>query len=279
MLRERIIDQYGEGCRIRQVRRTPRFASALFVVDFMHGARLTRILGAIGRDGQLTEQSGMDLLQPERLVFTYERLMLLAFAVVERPLAALLLGLGGGAMCRHLAAYLPQCAATVVERDGAVIDLARRFFHITRPIHRGDAQEVVADSVASYDVVLVDLYDGSGATGVAPGFWRDCARALRPGGCLAVNWAAFVDDETAREEAGRITAAAGRSLFLGPRALTENVVQLAPLGGRLTPAALTQRWHRFALAHRLPREDRDVLRRCTIRAEFPLKSGKSASGR
>src|SRR5581483_4627786 len=82
MLRDRIIDQYGEGCRIQQVRRTPRFASALFVVDFMHGARLTRILGAIGRDGQLTEQSGMDLLQPERLVFTYERLMLLAFAVV-----------------------------------------------------------------------------------------------------------------------------------------------------------------------------------------------------
>lgn len=274
MLRERIIDQYGEDCRIRQVRRTPRFASALFVVDFMHGARLTRILGAIGRDGQLTEQSGMDLLQPERLVFIYERLMLLAFAVAERPQAALLLGLGGGAMCRHLAAYLPQCAATVVERDAAIIDLARRFFHITGPIHRGDAQEVVADSVASYDVVLVDLYDGSGATGVEPGFWRDCARALRPGGCLAVNWAAFVDDETAREEARRITAAAGRSLFVGPRALTENVVQLAPIGGRLTPAALAQRWHRFALAHRLPREDRDVLKRCTIRAEFPLKSEK-----
>jgi predicted O-methyltransferase YrrM len=279
MLRGRIIDQYGEDCRIQQVRRTPRFASSLFVVDFMHGARLTRILGAIGRDGRLTEQSGMDLLQPERLVFIYERLMLLAFAVVEQPRAALLLGLGGGAMCRHLAAYLPECAATVVERDSAVIDLARRFFHISRPIHRGDAQEVVADSIAAYDVVLVDLYDGSGATGVEPGFWRDCTRALRPGGCLAVNWAAFVDDETARQEARRITAAAGRSLFLGRRALTENVVQIAPLGARLTPAALAQRWHRFALAHRLPREDRDVLKRCTIRAEFPLKSEKRVTAR
>jgi predicted O-methyltransferase YrrM len=279
MLRDRIIEQYGEGCRIRQVRRTPRFASSLFVVDFMQGARLTRILGAIGADGQLTEQSGMDLLRPERLVFLYERLMLLAFAVAERPVAALLLGLGGGAMCRHLAAYLPDYAVTLVERDGAIIDLARRFFHITRPIRRGDAQDVVADSAGQYDVVLVDLYDGSGATGVEPGFWQDCTRALRPGGCLAVNWAAFVDDETAREEARRITVAAGRSLFLGPRALTENVVQLAPLGGKLTPATLAARWHRFALAHHLPREDRDVLKRCTIRADFPTKSKVRASAR
>ncbi len=167
----------------------------------------------------------------------------------------------------------------MVERDGAVIDLARRFFHVTHPIHRGDAQDVVADSVGGYDVVLVDLYDGSGATGVEPGFWPHCTRALRPGGCLAVNWAAFVDDEIAREEARRITAAAGRSLFLGPRALTENVVQLAPLGGKITPAALAARWHRFALAHRLPREDRDVLKRCTIRAEFPVKGDARVSAR
>src|SRR5260221_3038147 len=242
MLRERIIDQYGEGCRIRQVRRTPRFASSLFVVDFVQGARLTRILGAIGRNGQVTGQSGMGLLRPERLVFLYERLMLLAFAVVERPVAALLLGLGGGAMCRHLAAYLPDCAVTVVERDGAVIDLARRFFHVTHPIRRGDAQDVVAGSAGAYDVVLVDLYDGSGVSAVEPRFWQDCTRPLRPGGRLPLNLAAFVDDETAREEARRIAAAAGRPLFLGPRALTENVVLLASPGGKLTPAAPVLCW-------------------------------------
>lgn len=271
MLRKRIIDQYGEGCRIRQVRRTPHFSSSLFVVDFTQGARVTRILGAIGKSGDLTEQSGMDLLRPERLVFLYERLMLMAFALVERPAAALQLGLGGGAMCRHLAAYVPDCALTVVERDTAVIDLARRFFHITRAVRRADAEEVVADSEGAYDVILVDLYDGSGATGVEPGFWRDCTRALRPGGCLAVNWAAFVDDEIARTEAKRITAAVGRSLFVGPRKLTENVVQLAPLGQKITPGKLAARWRDFALAHRLPREDRDVLKRCTVLAEFPRK--------
>src|SRR5260370_40699819 len=132
----------------------------------------------------------MDLLRPELLVFVYERLMLLAFAVVERPVAALLLGLGGGAMCRHLAAYLPDCAVTVVERDGAVIDLARRFFHVTHPIRRGDAQDVVARRAGAYDVVLVHLHDGLGVSGVAPAFSRDCTRALRPSGGPAANSAA-----------------------------------------------------------------------------------------
>ena len=269
MLRERIIDQYGESCRIQQVRQTPRFAAALFVVDIAAGARLTRILGAVGRSGQLTEQSGMDLMRPERLVFVYERLMLLTFALVERPATALLLGLGGGAMCRHLAAYLGDCVVTVVEHDGAVIDLARRFFHVTQPIRRADAQEVVAAARQDYDVILADLYDGRGAVAVAPDFWRNCARALRPGGCLAVNWAAFVENEAARAEAQRIAAAFGRSFFVEPRRVDENVVQFAPLDAAVSPNALAGRWRRFALERRLPREDREVLKRCVVRRKFP----------
>jgi predicted O-methyltransferase YrrM len=269
MLRERIIDQYGEDCRIQQVRRTARFGASLFVVDVAAGARQTRILGAIGKDGLLTEQSGMDLLRPERLVFLYERLMLLAFALVERPKAALLLGLGGGAMYRHLGAYLADCAVTVVEHDRTVIDLAQRFFHIGQPVRRGDAQAVVAKARHDYDVILADLYDGRGAVGVGPDFWRDCARALRPGGCLAVNWAAFVDNEAARAEAERITAAFGRSFFIETRLVDENVVQLAPLDPAASPNGVAARWRRFALAHGLPREDREVLKRCAVRRAFP----------
>jgi len=271
MLRERIVEQYGEACRIQQVRRTPSFRSSLFVVDLMQGARLTRILGAIGQSGRLTEQSGMDMLHPERLVFLYERLMLIALALVERPRAVLQLGLGGGAMCRHLAAYLPDSEVTVVERDPAIIDLARRYFHIDRPIHRADAQEMMADARGRFDVILADLYDGRGIESFEPGFWQDCAAALRPGGCLAVNWAAFVDDAVARAEARAVEQAFGRSFYVGPRALSENVVQLAPLDERVALADLAPRWRRFAQTHRLPREERDVLKRCTMTAGFPEK--------
>jgi spermidine synthase len=279
MLRERIIGLYGKGCRIQQVRRTPRFQSSLFVVDLMQGARLTRILGAVDHEGDLTEQSAMDLLHPERLVFLYERLMLLAFALVPRPRAALLLGLGGGAMCRHLSAYLPDCAVTVVERDGAVIDLARRFFRIDRPILAADAQEMVADARGAYDVILADLYDGRGMASFEPSFWRDCAQALTPGGCLAVNWAAFVDDAVSRAEAAAIAKAIGRTFYVGPRQLSENVIQLASLDGRVSLADLAARWRRFALEHRLPREDRDVLKRCTALAQFPAKALLRPRGR
>jgi spermidine synthase len=269
MLRERIVEQYGPDCRIRQVRRTPRFRSSLFVVDVSDGARVTRLLGAIDDKGKLTEQSGMDLLHPERLVFLYERLMLVAFALVERPRAALLLGLGGGAMLRHLAAYLPDCVVTVIERDDAVIDLARRFFYLTAPVITGDAQEAVADMRQSYDLILADLYDGRGMVGFEPEFWADCARALKPGGALAVNWAAFVDDSVARAEARAIAAAIGRSVFVGPRQLSENVVQLAPWDAALSLDDLARRWRRFALDHHLPREDREALKRCMLTTVFP----------
>ncbi len=271
MLRDRIYEQYGEECRIQQVRRTPRFESTLFVVDLMQGAKLTRLLGAISNSGHLTEQSGMDLLHPERLVFIYERLMLVAFALTQRPRAALLLGLGGGAMARHLAAFLPDCAVTVVERDPTIVELARRFFHIKREIIEADAQEVVARSRNAYDVILVDLYDGRGVSGVVPRFWQDCARALRPKGCLSVNWAAFVDDAVARVEAMQAQAAIGKSFFVGPRALAENVVQLLPTDEGVALADIAPRWRRFALSRRLPREDREVLKRSMMVAAFPKK--------
>jgi len=267
-LRERIVEQYGTGCRIQQLRRTPRFRSSLFVVDLTEGVRITRILGAIGESGQLTEQSGMDLLHPERLIFLYERLMLIALALAARPGSALVLGLGGGAMLRHLQAYLPGCAVTVVERDRTVIELARRFFHITAPIVEADAQEFVADRRGAYDVIFADLYDGRGMASFEPGFWQECAAALAPGGCLAVNWAAFVDDALARAEAAVIEAAVGRSLFMGPSALRENVVQFASLDPAVTWEELAPRWRRFALRHRLPREDREALKRCTVTAAF-----------
>ena len=140
-LRELIGRYYGDDCRILAVRRSGAGAF-VFVVEATLRGRLLRLLGTVGRSRELMEHSAMDLGAPERLVFPYERLMLAALALVAEPRAILLLGLGGGAMLRHLGAYLPDAAVTVVERDAGVIAFAREYFYIKRKIVRADARVV-----------------------------------------------------------------------------------------------------------------------------------------
>ncbi len=164
-LRDMIRRYYGAECLIQTVRRSTGSHAFLFVVEAMYRGRQLRTLGTVGRLNEVMEHSAMDVLAPERLVFPYERLMLMSLALARAPAKALLLGLGGGAMCRHLAAYLPELDVTVVERDRGVIALAREHFHIERPVTRADATMVVADAAGSFDVVMVDLYD---ASGIAP---------------------------------------------------------------------------------------------------------------
>ena len=270
MLRERIKEHCGSSCEILTLRRAPRFGATLFVADCMRRGRLVRMLGAIDRTGRVMEQSAMDLLRPERLVFGYERLMLAAFALVPEPASALLLGLGGGAMSRHLQAYLPDCAVTVVERDPVVRSLARRYFRVTRPVVMADAGEVVAAARRAFDVVLVDLYDGGGAAETRARFWKDCLRALRPGGALGVNWAEFVGANRIQNEARAIAGAIGRSFFIAERIARPNVVQLAPTLRGVSVMQMPARLKRFAEAHGLPREDRDILRRNDILSHNPL---------
>ena len=270
MMRERIKEHCGRSAEILTLRRAPKFGATLFVADCMRHGRLVRMLGSIDRTGRVMEQSAMDLLRPERLVFAYERLMLAAFALVPEPRSALLLGLGGGAMVRHLAAYLPECEITVVEREPVVRSIARRYFHSTRSVVMADAGEVVAAARRAFDVVLVDLYDAGGAAETKKRFWRDCLRALRPGGALGINWAEFVGASRMQTEARAIASAIGRSLFLAERVSRPNVVQLVPTERGFSMAQFPARLKRFAETCNLPREDRDILRRNDVLSHNPL---------
>ena len=268
-LRARIHRYYGGDCRIRAVRSTARPGAFLFVLDAVQRGRLVRTLGTIGRGGgSVMEHSALDLARPERLVFNYEREMLVALAVVARPTSALLLGLGGGAMCRHLAAYLPGCELTVVERDPIVRALARRFFHIRRPVVMADAEHAVAGARAQFDVILVDCYDSRGATAAGMRFWRACLRALKPNGCLAANWADFAGATTAEGEAARLSLLAERSFFVSEPIREPNVVQYVPTLKGFRRTQLSTRLRQFAAAHGLPREDRDILKRCRLISRY-----------
>jgi hypothetical protein len=98
-LRRLIAEYFGPAARLRILRPAPAFGASVFVVDFDRGARHYRTFGSFGPsfgaadpdEPQVTEQSSMDLLYPAHLVFHYERLMSLAFALCDRPVSALLL--------------------------------------------------------------------------------------------------------------------------------------------------------------------------------------------
>src|SRR5262249_39109222 len=123
--RRLILDYFGGAARLQLLRRTPAFGSPVFVVHFHRGRRPFRTLGSFGSSIQVTEQSSMDLLYPARLVFHYERLMALAFAMGKAAVSALLLGVGGAAMWRFMRAYVPDCAPTLVDADETVVAIAR----------------------------------------------------------------------------------------------------------------------------------------------------------
>jgi len=269
MLRERIIEHFGEPCRVVALRRAPHFGAHLFVADCMRRGRHLRVLGSIDETGYIMEQSAMDLLRPERLVYHYERMMLVAFGLARAPRRALLLGLGGGAMARHLAAYLPECTPTIVERESVVRELARRHFRFEGKVMLRDARRVVAERSAAYDVLLVDLYDADGAARLGAQFWRDCAGSLAPGGALAINWAEFVGQSRVESELREIAQVFGRSWFLTERDPRPNIVQVISQS-RCRRDALQRRYARFAAALALPPECREVLARSEITAHYPV---------
>jgi len=283
-LRRLIADYFGGGSRLRVLRSAAAFGASVFVVDFDRGARHYRTFGSFGPSfgaadpeaPQVTEQSSMDLLYPANLVFHYERLMSLAFALREGPpVTALLLGVGGAAMWRFMRAYVPECAPTLVEADESVAAIARRWFHLSQPVVIDTAQRFLAGNTARFDAVLVDLYDARGPAPFDEIFWARCIDALAPGGCLATNWADFATNKAVRPMAEAQTAIArSRGLdtyYVTRRGFRDNLIQYLPTGGDRRPEAITGALERFALERRLPDRGRGILEHCLISTGFPIE--------
>ena len=269
-----IVDYFGRDARIRLLRRAPTFGAAVFVVDFSRGTRHFRTLGSFGGVAQVTEQSSMDLLYPARLVFHYERLMSLAFAMSERPVTALLLGVGGAAMWRFLRAYLPECAPTLVDSDETIIALARRWFYLSQAVVHDTAQRYVAGTTAQFDVILVDLYGPAGPAESDEMFWVRCLDALAPGGCLAANWADFAVNPAVRPMAEALAAVARarglEPIFVTRRGFRDNLAQYVPTAPGNGPEAIGGALDRFAQERHLPDRGRGNLENCIVTRHFPV---------
>ena len=273
--RNLILDYFGGNARIRVLRRAETFGAPVFAVDFDRGPRHFRTLGSFGAGAQVTEQSSMDLLYPAHLVFHYERLMSLAFALCERPVSALLLGVGGAAMWRFMRAYVSECAPTLVDADQAVMAIAKRWFYLSQPVVIETAQQFLAGNERRFDVVLVDLYDSRGPAPFDEEFWSRCLDALNPGGCLATNWADFATNRAVRPMAEAQTAVArSRGLdtyYVTRHGFRDNLIQYLPTGPEREPQAIAAALERFARGRRLPDRGRGILEHCLISTGFPIE--------
>ena len=272
--RSLVFDYFGGEARIRVMRPAAVFGAPLFVVDFERGPRHFRTLGSFGAGEQVTEQSSMDLLYPARLVFHYERLMSLALAFCERPVRALLLGVGGAAMWRFVRAYLPECALTLVDSDETVIGLARRWFYLNQRVEIDTAQRFLARTRERFDAILLDVYDAAGPAPADALFWTRSIEALAPGGCLAANWADFATNPKVRpmaETLAEAAAAHGRDCrFVTRRGFRDNLVQFVPPQEGLDREAMAAALERFARERRLPDRGHGILEHCLVTAQFPF---------
>jgi hypothetical protein len=272
--RSLILDYFGGEARIRVLRRAETFGAPVFVVDFDRGPRHFRTLGSFGGGAQVTEQSSMDLLYPDRLVFHYERLMSLALGMSRRSINVLLLGVGGAAMWRFLRAYLPDCAPTLVDSDETIVAMARRWFHLTHPVVLDTAQRFLAATNERYDAILVDLYGPGGPAANEEAFWTRCLDTLAPGGCLANNWADFAVNPAVRPMADSLAAVAQarglEPIFVTRRGFRDNLVQYVPTEPGIGAEAITEVLERFVQQHHIPDRGRGILENCIIGTRFPI---------
>jgi hypothetical protein len=284
--RRLIHDYFGDDARIRMLRASPTFGASLFVIDFDRGSRHYRTLGSFGASFektisnwfgsalQVTEQSSMDLLYPAQLVFHYERLMSLSFALVERPITALLLGVGGAAMWRFMRAYLPECAPTLVDCDETVLAIAKRWFYLTQPVVLDTAGRYLAGTTQQFDVIHVDLYNSNGPAEFDAAFWTRCLDALAPGGCLATNWADFASNRNVKpmaEAQAEIARRRGLECFyVTRRGFRDNLIQYVPTDPASRLGTLIEAHARFVRARRLPNAGRGTLEHCVVTPGFPI---------
>jgi spermidine synthase len=124
----------------------------------------------------------------------------------RRPESALILGLGGGSIAKLMTLRWGALPITGIERDPAVVALARREFGLDQLDHlaivTADAFEWARMCDQTFGAICVDLYVAGklahGALGAA--FLRDVRRLLAPEGEATFNlWrSAYLEDQVRR---------------------------------------------------------------------------------
>lgn len=149
--------------------------------------------------GDAALQSVMRRAAPADPVMPNHGLMLAALLFVDTPKRLLNLGLDGGVFERFFRAHLPDLEVITVEKRPVVIRLARDCFGVAadHPIIECSAEEYLATTSATHDIILADLFDGERHAACVGDehFQAHAAAALQPGGVLALNLSPTSQDD------------------------------------------------------------------------------------
>ena len=145
--------------------------------------------------GTHSKQSRMLINQPAIPILRYSQAMLLGLHFVPNPKRVLFLGLGGGSLVKFFLKHVPGCAITVVELRQKVIDVAHAFFAVPEShpaltiVNQNALDFLSAVTPASFDVVLVDIFDAFGPAEelTQKQFLRRCLAATTSDGLLVFN--------------------------------------------------------------------------------------------
>ncbi|WP_016908553.1 spermidine synthase [Streptomyces xiaopingdaonensis] len=209
-------------------------------------------------------QSHVDLDEPTRLVFAYQRTFgdVLDLAAPERaPLRVLHLGGGALTLARYVAATRPRSTQQVAEADGALVRFVREELPIPPEwrirVRHGDAREVLGKVPDSWaDVVLSDVFRGARTPAhlTTVEYLAEVRRVLREDGVFAANLTDGPPGAYLRAQVATAAAVFGERCLVAPPAV---------LGGRRFGNGVL-----VASARRLPVEE---LGRRAARGEQPAR--------
>ncbi len=156
-------------------------------------------------------QSSMRMSDPYFLDLEYTRMMMGFLLFNANPKRIAMIGLGGGSLAKFCHNYL-CCEIQIAEISPHVVQL-RDSFAIPKDSDRfniaiADGSDFIYQN-RNFDVILVDGYDREGLPEAlcTPSFYRNCHRALAPGGVAVFNLVPF--SPRYLERCGKIFSAFG----------------------------------------------------------------------
>jgi spermidine synthase len=148
--------------------------------------------------GSQPRQSSMLLADPEKLELDYVRAMtswLLFKPTLDDD--ALIVGLGGGSLTKHLLQHFPECRLKAVEYRKSVVKIARSYFGLPLDprlkIIVDDGGDYIRQRAETYrehySLLFIDAFDHEGmATSICnEAFFDACKALLKKDGILVIN--------------------------------------------------------------------------------------------